>query len=216
MLDPDLQARIERRLDKGERLVWYAKPRPSAWFPQCPIMVLFGLIWCCATGVIVWGAQNASGMPGVSRLVLLGREITSAQSLPARLLNIAHELPFIAIGLATLLAPLWHWLWSAQLAYAVTNQRALYIGRLGTRTFRAAELFVPDRADHHNGLSDILFCREIVCMNRRHGLTDSRLIGFRNLPAAEAPAAEAALRALYDQAHPASPLPQRKPRIKPR
>ena len=216
MLGPDLQTRVERRLEDGEHLVWYAKPRPSAWFPKWRLLVTSGFFWCSGLVWTFWGALSPSTCPLGGRTTIFRTLITEAMPFTERLFYATFLLPFAAIGIGMLFSPLWHWLGCTRYAYAVTNRRALYIGRLGTRTFRAAELFVPDRADHHNGLSDILFCREIVCMNRRHGLTDSRLIGFRNLPAAEAPAAEAALRALYDQAHPASPLPQHKLRIKPR
>lgn len=54
-----------------------------------------------------------------------------------------------------------------------------------------AELTAIDRADHRNGRSDLFFAS-----GRGSGGGTCRPTGFRNLPAAEAPAAEAALRRL--------------------
>ena len=212
MLDLDLQARIERRLEDGEHLVWYAKPRPSAWFPKWPVVVSAGIFWCGLLAWTLWSVLSPSTVSGEGRTVIVFKVITDAIPFTERLARSTFLLPFFAIGIGLILSPLWHWLWSVRVIYAVTDRRALYVGgRFSTRSIRAADFLAPRCVNHHNGLSDLFFFLETATVNRfTNAPTSTYLEGFRNLPAAEAPAAEAALRALYAQAHPASPTPPRR------
>ena len=215
MLDPALQARIERRLEDGEHLVWYAKPRPSAWFPKWPVVVSAGIFWCCLLAWTLWSVLSPSTVPVEGRTVIVFKVITDATPFVDRLARSTFLLPFVAIGIGLILSPLWHWLWSVRVIYAVTDRRALYVGgRFSTRSIRAADFLAPRCVNHHNGLSDLFFFLETATVNRfTNAPTSTYLEGFRNLPAAEAPAAEAALRALYAQAHPDKPLRKRNFRI---
>lgn len=214
MLDPDLQARIERRLEDGEHLVWYAKPRPSAWFPQWRLLVTSGFFWCSGLVWTFWGALSPSTCPLGGRTTIFRTLITEAMPFTERLFYATFLLPFAAIGIGMLFSPLWHWLGSIRVIYAITDRRALYVGRLGTHAIRAADFLAPRCVNHRNGLSDLFFFLKVATVNRfTNAPTSTHLEGFRNLPAAEAPAAEAALRALYAQAHPDSPTLQRKLRL---
>ena len=143
MLDPALQARIERRLEKGERLVWYAKPRPSAWFPKWPVVVSVGIFWCCLLAWKLWSVLSPSTVPVEGRTTIVFKVITDAIPFTDRLARSTFLLPFFAIGIGMILSPLWHWLWSARVIYAVTDRRALYVERLGTRSIRAANFLAP-------------------------------------------------------------------------
>lgn len=211
MLDPDLQARVERRLEDGEHLVWYAKPRPSAWFPKWRLLVTSGFFWCSGLVWTFWGALSPSTCPLGGRTTIFRTLITEAMPFTERLFYATFLLPFAAIGIGMLFSPLWHWLGCTRYAYAVTNRRALYIGRIGTHAICATDFLAPRCINHRNGLSDLFFFRKVATVNRfTNAPTSTYLEGFRNLPAAEAPAAEAALRALYAQAHPASPTPPRR------
>lgn len=214
MLGPDLQTRVERRLEDGEHLVWYAKPRPSAWFPKWRLLVTSGFFWCSGLVWTFWGALSPSTCPLGGRTTIFRTLITEAMPFTERLFYATFLLPFAAIGIGMLFSPLWHWLWSVRVIYAVTDRRALYVGRLGTRSIRATNFLAPRCVKHRNGLSDLFFFLETATVNRfTNAPTSTYLEGFRNLPAAEAPAAEAALRALYAQAHPDKPLRKRNFRI---
>lgn len=211
MLDPDLQARVERRLEDGEHLVWYAKPRPSAWFPKWPVVFSAGIFWCALLAWKLWSVLSPSTVPGEGHTAIVFKVITDAIPFTERLARSTFLLPFFAIGIGMLFSPLWHWFWSVRVIYAVTDRRALYVGRLGTRSIRAADFTAPRCVNHRNGLSDLFFFLEVASTKRHTNVpTSTYLEGFRNLPAAEAPAAETALRALYAQAHPASPTPPRR------
>ncbi|MGN1325005.1 MAG: hypothetical protein ACI4YA_01495 [Candidatus Spyradenecus sp.] len=213
MLDPDLQARVERRLEDGEHLVWYAKPRPSAWFPKWPVVVSVGIFWCCLLAWKLWSVLSPSTVPVEGRTAIVFKVITDAIPFTDRLARSTFLLPFFAIGIGMLFSPLWHWLGCTRYAYAVTNRRALYIGRIGTHAIRATDFLAPRCINHRNGLSDLFFLETATVNRFTNAPTSTYLEGFRNLAAAEAPAAEAALRALYAQAHPASPTLQRKLRL---
>lgn len=214
MLDPDLQARIERRLEDGEHLVWYAKPRPSAWFPKWPVVVSVGIFWCVLLAWKLWSVLSPSTVPGEGHTAIVFKVITDAIPFTERLTRSTFLLPFFAIGIGMLFSPLWHWLGSIRVIYAITDRRALYVGRLGTHAIRVADFLAPRCVNHRNGLSDLFFFRKVATVDRfTNAPTSTYLEGFRNLPAAETPAAEAALRALYAQAHPDSPTLQRKLRL---
>ena len=149
MIDPELQARVERKLDLNERLVWAGKP-------------------------VLFFAED-------------GRE----EPLPLIIGICIFFVPFVSIGVCMLGAPLWTRLRTPHWVYAVTNKRALIIGRFRTRDWRASELRFVDRADHRNGRSDLFFAHDGGNGNGTRCPT-----GFHNLPTAEASAAESALRTL--------------------
>lgn len=185
MLPPEETARITRRLDLNERLVWAGRPKPTAFAVTTVFPMLFGVAWCSFVSLFIvqivgdfWGKVHAADFQG----------LTWAQISP-----LLFMLPFVLAGLATLGAPLWHYLAMAGQRYAVTDKRALIVGRFFTRSRRRAEITCVDRADHRNGLTDLFFASSNVYVNGQ-----PQPFGFRNLPTAEALAAERALRALTD------------------
>ncbi len=110
-------------------------------------------------------------------------------SLLAKLGVTAFFVPFFCVGLGTLFSPVWMWLHSTGLVYAVTTKRAIVKGRFLMKSWRAQEIFSPDRSDKRSGCSYLYFYEEA----NRNG---SSLGGFLNLPTTESYAAENALRAL--------------------
>lgn len=190
MIDPELQSRVERKLDLNERLVWAGKPVPWAFSRQTLAAMLFGIPWSFITAMVMSGFIYG----------LFFAEDGREEPLALKIGICIFFVPFVTIGVGMLGAPLWARLRTPHWVYAVTDKRALLIGLFHTRDWRASELEFIDRADHRNGRSDLFFARGQATANG--GLNNgsvhlvSRLIGFRNLPATEAPAAESALRAL--------------------
>lgn len=190
MIDPRLRARVERKLDLNERLVWAGKPVPWAFSKKTLGAMLFGIPWSFITAIVMSGFIYS----------FFFTEDGRGEPLALKIGICIFFVPFVTIGVGMLGAPLWARLRTPHWVYAVTDKRALIIGLFHTRDWRASELEFIDRADHRNGRSDLFFARGQATANG--GLNNgsvhlvSRLIGFRNLPATEAPAAESALRAL--------------------
>lgn len=190
MIDPRLRARVERKLDLNERLVWAGKPVPWAFSKKTLGAMLFGIPWSFITAIVMSGFIYS----------FFFTEDGRGEPLALKIGICIFFVPFVTIGVGMLGAPLWARLRTPHWVYAVTDKRALLIGLFHTRDWRASELEFIDRADHRNGRSDLFFARGQATANG--GLNNgsvhlvSRLIGFRNLPATEAPAAESALRAL--------------------
>lgn len=181
MLSPEETQRIERKLDLNERLVWCGKPRPKGLNKHTIGAMLFGIPWTAISGTV-------SGMFLVSMWLK-----PNDSPLLARLGFTLFFIPFWCISVAMLGAPLWLRLRQKKWLYAVTDKSVLIVGAFRTTRLRRHNLFSPDRADHRNGLSDILFATSDYAVNGRH-----LPIGFVNLPTAEANAAEQAVRDLTD------------------
>jgi hypothetical protein len=106
----------------------------------------------------------------------------------------AFFVPFVTIGIGMLFAPLWKFIAMTGQTYAVTTKRAMIIGRIRTKSWRAPEISFIDRCDRRNGTGDIHFSYSSVSQNGHHPP-----IGFDNLPANDLDAAEAALRKIYTE-----------------
>lgn len=55
MIDPRLRARVERKLDLNERLVWAGKPVPWAFSKKTLGAMLFGIPWSFITATVMSG-----------------------------------------------------------------------------------------------------------------------------------------------------------------
>ena len=183
VLDPADRFRVQHKLDRNETLVWVGRPVPTFRYRGWIGTVLFAIPWCAITGTFVVGVLIPAWM---------GKPVDGeAWGIWPKLGLTAFLTPFVAVGIGTLFSPLWHKLDQKGRLYAVTDKRALSIGRLFTMSWRASEMFEPDRADHRNGLSDIWFTYGSTSNNGQHPPT-----GFSNLLPANADEAELALRAL--------------------
>lgn len=176
MLTPEETQRVQRKLDLNERLVWCGKPCPRAFNRATVAMMFFGIPWLTISG-------SAS-------IVMLSRFWLKpcTEPLLMRFLFSLFFLPFWGIGVGMVGAPLWHRLRQRKWVYAVTDKSALIVGAFTCTRWRKRDLLTPDRADHRNGLTDILFATTSYAVNGRY-----LPIGFQNLPTLEAPAAERAL-----------------------
>ncbi len=194
MLDPAETTKLQQKLDLNEKLIWAGRPKPWAFTKTSVGMIFFGLFWCAILsvvgGVFMYGCWFDD--PANPAMTNDGGEAMSQLPLLAKLGMTAFFIPFVVIGLGTLFNPLWTRIWSSKLLYAVTDKRAIRKGRLFTKSWRAAEIYKPDRVDKRSGVSHIFFTLSSVSQNGHRAQT-----GFRNLPPHEADAAEAALRKLY-------------------
>ena len=182
-LDPADRFRVQSKLDNNETLVWVGRPVPTFRYRGWIGTVLFGIPWCAITGTFVGGVLVPAWM---------GKPVDGeAWSIWPKLGLTAFLTPFILVGIGTLFSPLWHKLSQQGQLFAVTDKRALSIGRFFAKSWRASEMFEPDRADHRNGLTDILFAIQSTSNN------GSQPVGFSNLLPADADEAELALRALH-------------------
>ncbi len=179
MLTPEETLRVQRTLDLNERLVWCGKPVPKGFSKATLSMMLFGLPWTAITMTV----------SGVFMYQFWGKPCN--EPLPFRIGMTCFFIPFWLVSIGMLGAPLWSRLRQRRWLYAVTDKSARIVGAFRTASWRRREISVPDRADHRNGLTDLIFASAAYTVNGRHPP-----VGFLNLPTFEADAAEQALREL--------------------
>lgn len=144
-------------------------------------MMLFGIPWMAISGVVSGAFLHAMWFGGEYHPMALRVGLS------------LFFLPFWAIGFSMLGAPLWLRLRQRKWLYAVTDRSALIVGAFRCSRWRRHDLFTPDRADHRNGLTDLIFSTASYTV-RGHQPPE----GFINLPTDEAFAAEQALLDLID------------------
>ena len=196
MLTSDETQRLQNKLDLNEQLLWCAKPIPRAFTKSTIGAMIFGIPWCAITSV-VGGAFLSSVIFGDPNdpVTINGSETTvGAVSILFKVGMCAFFVPFITIGIGMLFAPLWKFLSMTGQIYAVTTKRAMCIGRIITKSWRAPEITYIDRCDRRNNTGDIHFSYSSVSQNGHHPP-----VGFDNLPASELNAAETALRKIYTE-----------------
>ena len=183
---PSDRFRVQSKLDRNETLVWVGRPVPTSRYRGWIGIVLFGALW----SALVFS-------DGTREITVNGTKTTyGALSVWARIGLTAFFVPFFAIGVGTVGSPLWHRLWQSGLIYAVTDSRALRIGRVVCKSWRACELLPrTDRADRRDGLTDLFFTTRTVS-NGKSGGARQVPDGFVNLPSHVADEAELALTAL--------------------
>ena len=198
VLDPSDRFRVQSKLDRNETLVWVGRPVPTSRYRDWIGIVLFGALWFAL--VFAVGGTTIHGLwfsDGTGEITVNGTKTTyGALSVWARIGLTAFFVPFFAIGVGTVGSPLWYRLWQSGLIHAVTDSRALRIGRVACKSWRACEILPRiDRADRRDGLTDLFFTTRTVSNGKSGG---SRQVpdGFVNLPSHVADEAELALRAL--------------------
>lgn len=178
MISPEETARIARRLDLNERIVWVGRPKPTAFALSTVPVMIFGIGWCALVATIISTAVRD-----------FAETLRKAGFAWHEAVPLLFFVPFVVAGVAMLGAPLWRYLIMAGQYYVVTDKRALIMGRFVTQSRRRGEMDVDvDRVDRRNGLSDLFFAASNVTVNGR-----PQPFGFRNLPTAEVAAAERAL-----------------------
>ncbi len=168
------------RLQKGERLLWWGRPRATWWFPAWPVTTLVGLAFLGGTV----GVPLAKGEP----LVLGGDNAVFAI--------------LVLVGLALLLAPLWNFLGLRAVVYAVTDLRAIRGSRLLSLSVWGSStdnrFLRPWLSTDAQGRKNVLFTKvQINNASRSSPHIRYRPDGFHHLSPADADAALAALRVCY-------------------
>ena len=185
-IDPTDRLRVESKLDRNETLVWFGRPVPTFRYRGWIGPVIFGIPWSAFSVLIVFKAIIPMWM-GLAK-----SEDGGPIGLWTKIGLTAFMMMFVVIGIGMLFSPLWHKLDQMGRLYAVTDKRALSIGRVFTQSWRGSEMFEPDRADHRNGLSDLWFVPGGYSSKGGEKPPE----GFSNLLPEDADEAELALRAL--------------------
>ena len=162
-----LRQMVEDELDEGERIAWMAQPRPGRFALRALPAVVFGIPW---TAFAIFWMCGASGfeMPdfaeGFDLFPLFG-------------------IPFVLIGLAMLLSPLWMWRRAGRTIYAITDRRAILFGGGLTRNIRSfspASLGKLRRRQRSDGSGDIILYEETS--RDSDGDTRRTSVGFFAIP----------------------------------
>lgn len=143
-LAPALKQKLNAELDGDEAIVWLGQPRPGRLMRKGFVLWLFfipwtafALFWMAGAAQFKWPALDEPA----TWFALFG-------------------LPFVAIGIIGLAAPLWIYHRARHSVHAITNRRALTIS--GVRTFRI-KAFTPaqitriERVEQTDGSGDLLF-----------------------------------------------------------
>ena len=194
MLSPEETQRLQSKLEPNEQILWTGKPIPSAFSDITIKAMAFGFLWwgflcffiCQFLHSIIYGDPNNTII--VNDIETTVDEVTIWSIIPF----FAFLTPFIAVGIGMLFAPFWKYVFLKGQCYAVTNKRAIIMGRLVTRSWYPRELqFIRrDGADVH-------FAKATTTINANHPL-----VGFDDLSLSDLKAAEAALHKLHPQKFP--------------
>lgn len=151
MLDPSippkLQEIVRRELDRDERVVWSAMPKPKLFSGPALGAFLFAIPW---TAFSVFWMAGAAGFKipqfnnGADLFPLFG-------------------IPFILIGIGMLSSPLWAYRNSLKTVYVITDRRAITIdgGMSYTiRSYTADKLSDTFRREHKDGTGDVIISRK--------------------------------------------------------
>ena len=166
----EIDQTLNAQLDPGEGLLWSGAPHPARMaLSALPATVAgipftaFAAFWIYTAYTMTSHSKSSPGGPWVL-FPLFG-------------------IPFLAVGLGMLTAPLWAFLAAARTVYAVTNKRAMIVSRLfsiSVRSYLHADIHDLQRVERANGEGDVFFAnRDIV--TRSGGVVRKR-IGFLGIP----------------------------------
>ena len=150
MLDPniplDLQDLISRELDREERVVWSAMPKPRYFHGPAAGAFVFAIPW---TAFSMFWMAGAAGFKipqfnqGFDFFPLFG-------------------IPFFLIGIGMLTSPFWAYRNQLKTVYLITDRRAITIDGGRTSTIRS---YLPEnlkdifRREHKDGTGDVIITR---------------------------------------------------------
>lgn len=164
----ELLERVQNELEAGERIVWGGMPIPRFFTGASWFAVLFAIPWtgfsvfwmCMAAGF----NQGGGGGGGFEILFAL------------------FGVPFVLIGLAMLLTPVWVYRAAKRTVYVLTDRRAITFEggfRLKVRSYASKDLTRVYRVENRDGTGDVLFAQR----NYRDSDGDRRVeeLGFRQI-----------------------------------
>src|ERR1700756_3034546 len=150
-MDPgDAQLRAQSELQSGESLYWTAPADPRRLALTALPASLFGIPF--AGFALFWISQAYHASSAMSK---------SSQNAFARGFSVfpLFGLPFLFIGLAVILAPLWAYLRGRSTVYAVTNQRVMIItggGNLSVKSYTPADIVSVEHRERPDGSGDVV------------------------------------------------------------
>lgn len=180
--EPSALTIAQQEMRPGERLIWADRPAPRRMVLSGLVLTAFGAVF--AGFAAFWIAAASSMVPddfGVfAYFPLFG-------------------IPFLLIGLAIMLAPVWIWMTAKKTIYAISSDRlVIMIGRR-VRSIEPDEIESLERREDADGGGDIIFRRDLVrSHSRHHGRTRERKVGFFGI--AEVRRVEDEIRRLKDRA----------------
>ena len=162
LIDMQLQERLSRELQPGERIVWSGQPLPRAFARGSLPVAVFGLFfggfamfWMLMAGGGAWFATSAPQSNGPPPVVSTAFSLFTLCGLP-----------FLAVGLVMLTMPVWRRVIAGKIIYAITDRRAIAIGPEAwrgtvTRSFAGEKIANVARAERSDGSGDLVF-EEVV------------------------------------------------------
>jgi hypothetical protein len=144
-IDYDAQEIAAREIQGSERLLWCGRPQPLRLALSAVPMLVFAVPWTAFSVFWICGAAGFK-VPdfragGFAFFPLFG-------------------LPFLLIGIAMLLSPLWAWRTGRRTIYAITDKRLLIIetgSSTSVRTLGPQGLDRLQRVDRSDGSGDLIF-----------------------------------------------------------
>jgi hypothetical protein len=140
-----LQEKVDRTLERGERIKWIDMPIPRFFTPYSKGMFVVAILWLGICSVWIAGAVGCEALN----------------------FNFGHgdrflplcAIPFVLLGIGVLSTPLWtHWK-ARRTLYLITDRRAIVFdgGWKGTiRSFPPEKLQEFYREDHRDGSVDVV------------------------------------------------------------
>ncbi|MEM9186050.1 MAG: hypothetical protein AAGB00_06080 [Planctomycetota bacterium] len=146
-IPPRLREIVQRELDRDERVVWSAMPKPKYFSGPALGVFLFAIPW---TAFSVFWIAGAAGFKipdfnnGEDLFPLFG-------------------IPFFLIGIGMLSSPVWAYRNSLKTVYLITNRRAITIDggwSYTIRSYTAENLSSVFRREHSDGTGDVVISRD--------------------------------------------------------
>jgi hypothetical protein len=169
-LTPEQEQRVLAELGPGESLVWIGQPRPDLMARGSCVLVgmgvfflVFSVIWIGAT--LFMSNQFAAQAGAVGAISMLFS---------------ACGLPFVAVGIFMLSAPVWMRNRARRTIYALTDRRAIvweagWFGSTMTRSYTRAALGNLSRDERADGAGDLIFQEFVTLSTNSDGYRTSQL-----------------------------------------
>jgi hypothetical protein len=183
----DLQDLVERQLEPAERVRWMEQPGPRFFTPTSTGIFVFGILW---TAFSIFWIASAWG---------IGRSNPKGES------GALFGVPFLLIGVAMLLSPLWTRRKAFKTVYAITDRRAITFDGGWTTTIRN---YTPDqlksmyRKEMKDGSGDVVLGQVASSRSSPSGQPQMMDVGF--LRVRDVRKTEQMLRELIGQSNPNS------------
>ena len=161
VLPPELDERVRRELQPGERLLWVGQPDPRRAARASLVVVIFGVCWTAFS--VFWIVLAII-------FVVVGLAAKGGQMPNLWCCFPAFGVPFVLIGVAMMSPPYWQRRRARMSCYAMTDRRALVLqadfrGTIDYRRYGPEQLGRIIRTEHRDGSGDLIF-EEVVTVGR--------------------------------------------------